>query len=67
MKRKGETTRYRFIACPECNHQFSWLGSRLPNYCPECGVAITQTIRADLAKCVLIDDDGARVSYASTS
>lgn len=64
MKRTGETRRYRFIACPSCNHQFEWLGSRSPNHCPECGVMMPRPNEADMSKIVLIDDDGARVSYA---
>jgi len=28
---------YRLIECGLCHHLFEWPGTRMPNYCPECG------------------------------
>jgi DNA-directed RNA polymerase subunit RPC12/RpoP len=55
---------YRCIVCPDCNHQFEWLGSRMPNHCPECGRSILAKVLQDLSKYVVVDDKNARVSYA---
>lgn len=31
------TERFRELSMPCCKHQLTWIGERLPNYCPECG------------------------------
>jgi predicted amidophosphoribosyltransferase len=58
----SKTTHFRFILCPACSHQFEWLGSRLPNYCPECARPILQDLRcrADL---IIVSDPAAHISF----
>ena len=31
---------YRALQCGLCYHIFEWLGTRMPNHCPECGKLI---------------------------
>lgn len=45
MTTTNEKVPFRFIACPECNHQVCWVNPRLPSYCPECGKHILQKLR----------------------
>lgn len=66
----NEPRRYRFIACPECSHQFEHLGDRIPNYCIECGKPIFVVMAGHSGPrpgIVLIDDKNARLSYGTTS
>lgn len=41
----NEQVPFRFIACPECNHQVCWVNPRLPSYCPECGKHILAKLK----------------------
>jgi hypothetical protein len=35
----------RIMNCPKCAHVFGTVGSRLPNYCVECGKLIVDELR----------------------
>jgi DNA-directed RNA polymerase subunit RPC12/RpoP len=48
---------FRLIVCPECNHNFQWLGSRLPNHCPECGREILEKARKGIGVVMCYDPE----------
>lgn len=51
---------FKYIACPHelCHHEFEWISSRLPNYCPECGRRIYSLLRT-LRDHIIFSDDSA--------
>jgi hypothetical protein len=40
-----EGSQLRMLSMPCCGHALSWLGSRLPNFCPECGKLVFEQLR----------------------
>lgn len=52
---------FRFFRCPKCHHQFEWICSRTPSYCPECGCNILTEINKKPN--LLISDPDASIIY----
>lgn len=48
MTARNERVRFRYLVCPECQHQMCWVNPRLPNYCPECGKHIQPAIKSSV-------------------
>jgi hypothetical protein len=42
----AEGTELRMLSMPCCSHALSWLGTRLPNFCPECGRPVLEELRS---------------------
>jgi DNA-directed RNA polymerase subunit RPC12/RpoP len=53
----------REMRCLHCNHQFTWIGHRLPTYCPECSSMMLSKPGQPLNYSVLLQDKEAELKY----
>jgi len=58
-----EKVPFRFIAMECCGHPLCWIGPRLPNHCPECGVPVYPAVRS----WITFNDQTAILQYSTTS
>lgn len=62
----NEQVHFRFIVMPCCDHIYSSVSERLPNFCPECGKPVFAAIRG-LPSCIRISDEKASLRYKDSA
>ena len=64
--RTRERVKFRLIWTPCCHTLLCWVNSRLPNFCPECGLRVYAQIKAT-PDCILVTDEEAWLSLKSAT
>lgn len=45
---------HREFSMPCCSNILTWIGTRLPNYCPECGASVLERLRNEPSHTLLV-------------